>query len=261
MILDFAKKMINLNEASIKQFGQKKGEEFFKSLIDNLLFVIRTKEMLQELDLFKSIYVDSIFNLTEKFYETNFKKELNKAEKELMEAVNEIIGKPNHNFSDEITLLFYVGLYHKIENYENEILQFYNILNETNFKELKSIGIDIANKKNLFEDRDRIRLISNSIKHNNYYPKKELLKFYPYLKVDQKISLRDFKPFEDIELIKDYINYFNLLIAFKNFTSKYEKLKLILGEESSIEFEKHFDELIKDESYKDENNKSTYLIK
>ena len=261
MILDFAKKLIDLNEASVKQFGKKNGDIFFRDVMNLSLFVNRTKWILQELDLYKSIYIDSIFSLTEKFYESNFKKELNESEKELMEAVNEIIGKPNHNFSDEITLLFYVGLYHKIENYENEILQFYNILNKTNFKELKSIGIDIATKKNLFEDRDRIRLISNSIKHNNYYPKKELLKFYPYLKVDQKISLHDFKPSEDIELIKTYIIFFNFLIIFKNCSNKYEKLNLILGVESSIEFEKHFNELIKDESYKDENNKSTYLVK
>ena len=52
--------------------------------------------------------------------ELNFKKEQTEAEKELMKEVYKIIGEPNHNFSDEITLLFYVGLYHKIENYENE---------------------------------------------------------------------------------------------------------------------------------------------
>jgi hypothetical protein len=261
MVLDFTKRMIELNKASIKQFGEKNGEKLFKSLMNNLLFVGRTKQILQELDLFKNIYVDSIFSLTRDFYELNFKKEQTEAEKELMKEVHKIIGEPNHNFSDEITLLFYVGLYHKIENYENEILQCYNTLNETNYKELKSIGIDIPNKKKLFEDRDRLRLISNSIKHNNYYPKKELIKFYPYLKVDQKISLVDFKPIEDIELTKAYINYFNLLIILKNFTSKYEKLKSILGEENSVEFEKYFDDLIRDESYKDENDKSTCLVK
>lgn len=261
MILDFAKKMIDLNEVFIKQFGEKNGDIFFRNLMNTLLFGNRTKSILHELDLYKNIYVDSIFSLTEKFYESNFKKEQTEDEKELMKGVYEIIGNPSHKFSDEITLLFYVGLYHKIENYENEILNFYNIINETNFKELKSIGIDIANKKNLFEDRDRIRLISNSIKHNNYYPKKELLKFYPYLKADQKISLQNFKPFEDIELIKDYINYFNLLVTLKNFSTKYEKLNLILEKESSIEFKNYFNELIKDESYKDENNKYTYLIK
>ncbi len=261
MILDFTKRMIELNKASNKQFGKKNGEIFFKSLMNNLLLINRTNQILQELDLFKNIFVDSIFSLTRDYYELNFKKEQTEAEKELMKEVYKIIGEPNHNFSDEITLLFYVGLYHKIENYENEILQFYNTLNETNHKELKSIGIDIPNKKKLFNDRDRLRLISNSIKHNNYYPKKELIKFYPYLKVDQKISLLDFKPIEDIELIKAYIQYFNLLIILKNFTSKYEKLKPILGEENFEEFEKIFCDLIRDESYKDENSKSTYLVK
>lgn len=258
-MLDFAKKMIDLNEMTTKQFGKKRGDIFFSKLMNLSLFIVRMDGIIQELDLYKSIYVDSIFSLTEKFYESNFKNNLTDDEEKLMEGVYGIIGKPNHNFSDEITLLFYVGLYHKIENYENEILQFYNLMNETKFKDLKNIGIDTAIKKNLFEDRDRIRLISNSIKHNNYYPKNELLKFYPYLKADKKISLNDFNPFEDMELIKGYIKYFNLLITFKNLISKHEKLNSIIGKETTIEFENYFNDFMKDESYKDENSKYLYF--
>ncbi|ESU20202.1 hypothetical protein FEDK69T_30160 [Flavobacterium enshiense DK69] len=260
-ILDFAKKLIDLKETSVKQFGEIVGEEFFSGLLIKIQFQIRTTQIIQELDLFKNLYVDSIFSITEKFYELNFKKEQTENEKELMKGVYEIIGKPDHKFSDEITLLFYVGLYHKIENYENEILKFYNAINNTNFKELKSVGIDYINKKNLFEDRDRIRLICNSIKHNNYYPKKELLKFYPYLEIDKKISLINFNPIEDIELIKAYVHYFNMLVTLKMALTKYSNYNNIMGQESPNELESHFNELMKDKSYKDEDYKTTYLNK
>lgn len=262
MILEIVNKLSDLHKAAISQFGKKYGEEFFDYLINTALFNLRTKEIIHELDLFKTLYDDSLFYIIEKFYDSKTKKEKSEIEKKFMSEVYKINGgAPTHTYSDEITLLFYVGLYHKIENYENEILQFYNDINKTNHKNLKSIGINIAEKKNLFEDRDRIRLICNSIKHNNYYPKKELLKYYPYLDLDKKISLNNFNPNEDIELIKIYINYFNMLITFSTVISTSSQLNQLKELKGFKELKIHFTEITENISYKNDKQKLSYLSK
>ncbi|MBA4320903.1 MAG: hypothetical protein C0412_21135, partial [Flavobacterium sp.] len=252
MLIEVASSLIKLEEETIKFCGKENGEKLFAFIVNTTKFKIRTEQILFELDIYNELYENSIFISAIEFYKTKFKVELTENDKELLEGISQIIPKSKHSNSDEVTLLFYVGLYHKIENYENEILNFYNSINRTEFKTLKSVGIDIPNKKLLFEDRDRIRLICNTIKHNNFYPKKELLKFYPYLKIDEKITLENFNTKEDIGLIKHYVSYFNMLIVFKSFLSAKEKLNELIEKDYSIELDNYFNEFTKDISYKDE---------
>ena len=252
MLTSFLLQFKEIRKNHIDLFGEKEGEESFKSYLNLIAFALRLKTIQVELDLYEKIYIDEIFPRTEKHYKTHLKTEYNSREKGIAKEVNDVMGNQNHKLSDEVTLLFYVGLYHKIENYESEILNHYNIINNTNFKELEKVGVDTYGKKKLFEDRNRIRLISNSIKHNQFYPKKELLKYYPNLRIDDKISLTDFNPKEDIFLIKSFVAYFNLLISMKTTIIANEK---VFGK--NIDLEKHFLELTKDQSQKDESYKDS----
>lgn len=249
-----------LRESSINQFGEKEGENTFNYLLNITQLKLKTQTIIYELDNLIDLYSNQIFIITEEFYSKKYRSIHDDNTKKILEVANEINGNPKHEISDEVTLLFYVGLYHKIENYENEILEFYNILNDTKFKTLKSIGIDIPSKKKLFADRDRIRLICNSIKHNNYYPKQELLKFYPYLSLEQKISLKDLNPKEDLNLVKSYIQHFNFLVIFKNLLNVTKHLREY-DIDFPIELEEYFEIFSKDESLKDERLMSTYLKK
>jgi hypothetical protein len=157
-------------------------------------------------------------------------------------------------------LLAYVGLYHKLENYENSILNHYNEFAKTNHKELKDIGIDF-NKKKLFNDRDRIRLLCNSIKHNDCLPKKELLNYYPYLAIDKKlnISLLNFEA--DIELIVAYTYLFNNLISIRLLQIFHQSTQTDFpdSEEFRKDINSLFEELTKDESYKSPEFEKKYL--
>ncbi|WP_166388053.1 hypothetical protein [Polaribacter sp. 11A2H] len=256
MLTTFLSKYIEIHKNYIELYGEKEGEKSFKSFTNLIEFLMRMRSINSELDLYEKVYINEIFPITEKHYKSSLKREYNSGEKEIIKVVNEIVESPKHKPSDEVTLLFYVGLYHKIENYESEILNHYNIINHTNFKKLNKIGIDTHNKKQLFSDIDRIRLITNSIKHNQFYPKNELLKYYPNLKPDKKISLDDFNPKEDIFLVKSFLSYFNLLISLKNRITANEQ---IFGK--NIDLDKSFLELTKDENIKKEDYKSSYLKK
>lgn len=260
MIANLTIELTELNKIALKYFGEKEGDKIFVFMLNSFQLQIKMRVILFELDNLIDLYSNHLFSITTEFYKTKYKTNREVKDKEILDVAHKINGNPKHKISDEITLFFYVCLYHKIENYENEILKFNNLLNETNYKTLKSIEIDIPNKKNLFADRDRIRIICNSIKHNNYYPKKELLKYYSYLSIDKKISLEDFNPQEDLELVKNYIKYFNFLIVAKNSISQFESLNNINGYFPS-EIMKLFRELLQDEEYKEEKYLNTYLKK
>ncbi|NKI28196.1 hypothetical protein HCG49_16705 [Arenibacter sp. 6A1] len=251
MLVDFFSDYINIEKKLIEKLGKENGESVFKSFTNILLFKVRTKLIISELDLYKELYMDQIFPSTINFYKSKLNEDYSENEKKLIKKFK----NPKHQLPDEITLLFYVGLYHKIENYETEILEHYNRINKTNIKELYKIGIDTKNKKKLFEDRDRLRLISNSIKHNRFFPKRELIKYYPNLNINEKISLDDLNPEEDVLLVKSFIRFFNLLIIMKSTISLNETLK-----ENTV-LEKYFIELTKDENPKDEKFRDSYLKK
>lgn len=249
-----------LLESTKNYYGETEGESIFEFILSITQIKIRTKTIIFELDNLFELYNTKIFNATEDFYSTKYNAKYNGNPIKLTDVIKKVSRDQIHFIADEVTLLFYVGLYHKIENYENEILDFYNRLNETKFKTLKSIGLDIHNKKKLFTDRDRIRIICNSIKHNNLYPKKELLKFYPYLSSEQKLSLKNFNPQADVELIKDYVKYFNVLIVLKCMLSATKNLEEYFDEYAD-KFEEYLENFLEDENYKDENHKLTYLKK
>ncbi|WP_299001321.1 hypothetical protein [uncultured Tenacibaculum sp.] len=256
MLIKIVSEYIKINKDFVEKYGKEKGERLFKTFSDLLQFSLRVKTIQNELDLYADLYLKNIFPTTENYYTSKFKKQYTEGEKELLKEINKILENPKYKLSDEITLLFYVGLYHKIENYEAEILNHFNTINKTNFKDFKKIGIDTYGKKKLFEDRDRLRLISNSIKHNRFYPKKELLKYYPNLDINKKISLSDFNPKEDIYLVKSLISFFNLLVTMKSVITITESL---FGK--NIELEKIFLELTKDINPKEEKFKHSYLKK
>ncbi len=256
MLVETISKYIKLRNNYVDLYGEKTGNAIGDIFSKVLSFTIKIKSIEYELDLYAELYLDNIFLTTDNFYKSKLKKEYNEIDKKLIKEVNKILENPKHKLSDEITLLFYVGLYHKIENYEMEILNHFNTINGTNYKELYKIGIDTQKKKKLFADRDRLRLISNSIKHNQFFPKKELLKYYPSLDINKKISLSNFNPKEDILLVKHSIQFFNFLVLMK---STITSNKALFGENK--ELEKPFLELTKDISLKKREFKHTYLNK
>ena len=78
--------------------------------------------------------------------------------------------------------------------------------------------------------------------------------------LDQKISLGDFNPGEDLELVKNYIKYFNFLVVFRSLIEN-EKSLSEFGFEFPTELKNYFEEFTKDETYKEDKFMLTYLKK
>ena len=201
-----SKLLESIKAETIDSFGEKEGIEFFESFLKPLV-LLKVEMKLIKLDLkhFSEIFIKIILPETQKFNK-NLSQLYN--EEELFDSITE------SSKNNEILSLAYIGLYHKIENYENRILWNYNTITQSNKNNLSEIGINIQNK-NVYEQRNRIRLICNSIKHNNCFPKKGLIEYYPNLDLNKQFDLTkiDFK--DDIELINDFVNIFNLLILSK----------------------------------------------
>lgn len=231
-----------LIENILLKCGEEENNSIIKNMENLLQLDLHAKSIITDLEFLKEVYLENIFDLAKQKY--NEKLENSSLFKKL-ECLKSKNLNNKHNLTDEISLLFYVGLYHKIENYESEILQDFNSVNKTNFKDISKIDIDAQKNKKIFKTRNRLRLISNSIKHNHFYPKNELLEYYPYFRTDTKITLNDFNPDVDFRLVKSYILLLNSLIIIKSIifsidkTHKNEAFKLELQELFSklLEFE------------------------
>lgn len=243
---EFVKKFKEIREFHIEKFG----EESFSDFAEILLLRLNTIKISKEIEFLGEFYINEQFKNSKVFYENCYKVDAEEAN--ILNNQNSII--------DELNLQFYVIINHKLENYENEILTAINLHTKKRFKNLKDYDLDVHEKKQLFNDRDRIRLIANSIKHNNFYPKITLQKYYPHLKIDQKLMLKDFNPRNDLELIKHHLNYFNLLVF--SLLIKYSIIEL---QTFNIEFDTEIiniiEKLFADENYKSEEYISYHINK
>ncbi|MDO6738578.1 hypothetical protein [Wenyingzhuangia sp. 2_MG-2023] len=232
-----------------QKYDKKVAESISKNIEDLFCLNIHANSIISDIELFKEIYIEKIFNIAEFKYNEKLKNSKLFSKLEILKAEIEHPENRKHNLIDEISLLFYVGIYHKIENYEIEILQQFN---NTNFKDLYKLGIDIHQNKKIFITRNRLRLITNSIKHNRFYPKKELLEYYPYLNVNTKITLNDFNPEMDYRLAKSYILLLNSLIIKRSLIITLNNLQnkenLILKIEELFSEELEFDIFMENEA-------------
>jgi hypothetical protein len=196
----------SVKNETINFFGDKEGIDFFENFMKPVILLKAEMKLIKyDLDHYSKTFTNIILPETQKF---NKKLLQLHNEKELFYSMTE------SSKNNEILSLAYMGLYHKVENYENRILWNYNTITESNKKELEAIGIDIYNE-NIFKERNRIRLICNSIKHNNCFPKKGLIKYYPDLEINKQLDLTKLEFNQDIELIKEFVNTFNILVLSK----------------------------------------------
>jgi hypothetical protein len=104
-----------------------------------------------------------------------------------------------------------------------------------------------------------IWLICNCIKHNDAYPKNELLQYYPEMDTKAKISNSHLNFEEDISLIILYVNHYNLLILLKLTESFLNEFEAADFPDIRTNVTKLIEELSKDESYKDPQLENIYL--
>jgi hypothetical protein len=114
------------------------GEEVAYKLLDETVlpifkFKLDLKMMMEDIESFKKLFTEVIIPQSRQFYLDS----LGSDEIELDEQYIE-------DKENEILQLAYVGLFHKIENYENRVLVRFNQISKTNHKRLKKIGIDLA---------------------------------------------------------------------------------------------------------------------
>ncbi|WP_370425282.1 hypothetical protein [Tenacibaculum dicentrarchi] len=201
-----SKLLESIKAETIDYFGEEKGIDFFENFLKPVTLLKAEMKLIKfDLKHFSKTFVKIILPETKKF-NRNLSKFYN--EEKLFNSMTE------SSKNNEILSLAYMGLYHKIENYENRILWNYNIITQSNKKKIEEIGINIQNKE-VFKERNRIRLICNSIKHNNCFPKKGLIEYYPDLDLNKQFDLTKIEFKDDIELINDFINVYNLLILSK----------------------------------------------
>ena len=199
-----SKLLQSLRTETIDHFGEKEGGEFFDEFIKPVILLKSEMRLIKlDLDHFSDTFTKIIIPETRKF-----NRNLSKLKDELFHSMTE------SSKNNEILSLAYMGLYHKIENYENRILWNYNSNTDSNKKTIEEIGITI-DSQNLFKERNRIRLICNSIKHNDCFPKKGLLEYYQNLDLNKKFDLTQLNFMDDIKLIKEFIKTFNILILCK----------------------------------------------
>ena len=249
---DINESINDLNDSIINVFGEEEGNKLFQETIfPTLKFRIDAKAIKDDIASYKVLFMNVIIPQSRQFYIDSLKLEstLSSIDKEYI-SIKE----------NEILQLAYVGLYHKIENYENKILIRFNELSGTNYKSLDKIGIDHS-KKELFNDRDRIRLICNSIKHNDSYPKKQLLTYYPEMELKMKISNNHLNFEKDIDHILAYVLFFNMFISVKILEVHLRKIDLLYFQILKNETNNFLDFLSIVESYKDPKFERAYLNK
>ncbi len=137
--------------------------------------------------------------------------------------------------------LFYIGLYHKLENFENEMVAYVNSETNSSYKEVSDLDIDF--KSDFFDFRNKFRLIANSIKHNDSFPKKGLTKYFPAIDLTKKLDLNNENLLKDIYELENYLSrifsFMYLKTALNHLTNLLPKIQ---GDQKS-EMKKSIDHL------------------
>lgn len=136
---------------------------------------------------------------------------IDKLEQNYFETLNNDIykiyltnGKKLENQSNSFVNLFYIGLYHKLENFENEMVAYVNSETNSSYKEISDLDIDF--RSDFFDFRNKFRLIANSIKHNDSYPKNGLTKYFPKIDLTEKLVLNNENLLKDIYELENYLS-------------------------------------------------------
>ncbi len=126
----------------------------------------------------------------------------------------------------ETIRLGYVGLFHKIEGFTKGIrknnsllIQAYDLDNEFNLSDyLNSVfDVDFLNPVNVHE-LNKIRVISNAVKHNNGFlqsaknTRDDILNYIPNISLSEKICLETPDFLTDIKTIIDYFQHVNTIV-------------------------------------------------
>lgn len=108
--------------------------------------------------------------------------------------------------------LSYIGLYHKIENAEKELLEHLNKVLKSSYSDLSELNFD-SKDKFLFDSRDRLRVVANCFKHNMGEANQQVCNHYPKMIINNTLNLNfvDFK--RDITAIKKYYNQLRLFLT------------------------------------------------
>jgi hypothetical protein len=104
----------------------------------------------------------------------------------------------------EFINLFYVGLYHKLENFENDMVAYVNSETNSNYKDVSDLEINFDS--DFFDFRNKFRLIANSIKHNDGLPKNGLSKYINQLDLNKKIELNNETLLKDTYELENYLS-------------------------------------------------------
>lgn len=195
--------LVDLKNEFITLLGNDQGLDFFEHVVMPIILLKGEMQLMQyDLDHYSNMFINTIIPQTEKFNK-QLLRQYN--DRELFDSFTE---RAKNN---EILSLAYMGLYHKIENYQHRIIQNYNSITGSSKKDLTSIEIDINNDID-FEQLDRLRLICNSIKHNNLYPKKGLKKYYQSIDLNTQLDLRNFDFSGDVLLMKEIVANINISV-------------------------------------------------
>lgn len=132
-------------------------------------------------------------------------------------------GKPLKNipsidtYKSQFIQMSYIGIFHKIENAEKELLKLMNKSLDSNYTDLKEI--DFAPEKNsFFIARDRLRVLANCMKHNQNLASSQVCSYYDKCTLNEPIQL-DFRNLKkDLSDIKKY--YWTLASFLSAFASR-----------------------------------------
>lgn len=119
--------------------------------------------------------------------------------------------------------LAYIGLYHKTENAEKELLEHLNSALGSRYNDLSDINFDNRNK-DIFDARDRLRVVANCFKHNQGIANSQVCRYYAKCTINKPIILNfvDFK--KDIGDIKKYHKQLSLFLTLFSQRKSVEKL-------------------------------------
>ena len=190
-------------------------KEFFTAFLemkDDIYFFSTLKKIRIELKEFESLILDILKPVID--YQTKIAKEENSyLPSKILKRKdnNEPVTLPGYRdeYKRQFMFIAYMGLYHKIENAEKEILRHYNKAQKTNKKDLSEIEFENTDKV-LFKARDRIRVVANCFKHNIAIANKQVCSYYPSQMIDKEIHLGfdDFK--EDMDDIRSYYDMLSI---------------------------------------------------
>jgi hypothetical protein len=196
----------------------KKFKEFFLELKDSIYFLATLKRIEKELTEYQKLIL-KILKPSIDIQTKNAKSKYSFKPSKLL--INKTTNSPVKlsGFRDfhrqQFIELSYIGLYHKIENAEKNLLGHLNKGLKTNYLDLSELNFD-SRDKIIFNSRDRLRVVANCFKHNMGKANQQVCNHYPKMIINQTIRLNfvDFK--KDITEIRKYYKQLSVFLVLFN---------------------------------------------